>query len=236
MANRAVVLFSGGLDSTTCLALARSEGLEIVALSFDYGQRHRVELEAVRHLLDHYEVESRLQVRLDVFSQVGGSALTADIDVPRHDSVDELSAGVPITYVPARNLVFLAQATAVAEALEAPEIFIGANAVDFSGYPDCRPEFLEAFEVAANRATCVGTEGGALRVRAPLVDLTKAEIILRGHGLNVPYELTHSCYAPVGEEGLACRRCDSCLLRSKGFADAGLPDPTRYADAQGEGA
>lgn len=228
MSKCAIVLVSGGLDSTTCLGIAKDQGFDLVALSFDYGQRHSVELEAAQRVLDHYEVSHRHVVQMPFFRELGGSALTDEIDVPKHASADEVSQDIPVTYVPARNLVFLAQATAVAELHDARSIFIGVNAVDYSGYPDCRPEFIEAFAQAAQLATKAGTSGGAsLAIETPLINLTKAEIIRRGHELSVPYHLTHSCYSPIGS--LACGQCDSCLLRLRGFEEAGLEDPVRYA-------
>lgn len=232
----AVVLLSGGLDSATCLAIAVEEGFAPVALSFRYGQRHAVELDAARALAAAAGVE-HVVVDIDLRT-FGGSALTADLDVPKHDSVDELDADViPVTYVPARNTIFLSFALALAEVRDARDLFIGVNALDYSGYPDCRPAFVEAFEHLANLATRAGVEaaaqgGRALRVHTPLISLTKAEIIRRGTGLGVDYAATTSCYDPTtAPDGtpLACGRCDSCLLRARGFADAGLPDPTRYA-------
>ena len=230
MPNCAIVLTSGGLDSTTCLAVAKSQGYQLVALSFDYGQRHAVELESARRVAQHFEVEEHLIVQMPFFRQIGGSALTADIEVPHHDSVNEVSSEIPVTYVPARNLVFLSQAAAVAELHQAEAIFIGVNAVDYSGYPDCRPEFIEAFAKAARLATKAGAADGVpLRIETPLVDLTKGEIIQLGMQHGAPFELTHSCYSPV--DGVACGRCDSCLLRLKGFQEAGVDDPVRYQTA-----
>ena len=224
---RAVVLLSGGLDSATARVLARRQGFECHALSVDYGQRHRIELEraaAVAQVLG--AVEHRV-VTLDL-RQIGGSALTADIAVPKDRRPEEMSHGVPVTYVPARNTILLGLALGFAEVVEAFDLFIGANAIDYSGYPDCRPEFLAAFEHLANLATKAGTEGaGTFRVHAPLLKLTKAEIIREGTKLGVDYSLTLSCYEPDAT-GRACGRCDSCLLRKKGFAEAGLPDPTDY--------
>jgi len=223
----AVILLSGGLDSATCLALAVADGFTPVALSFRYGQRHDVEVEASRRLAigagaEHVVVDIDLRI-------FGGSALTADIDVPKHDDVAELDESViPVTYVPARNTIFLAYALALAEVRDAADLFIGVNALDYSGYPDCRPEFVAAFEAMANLATRAGVEGEVpLRIHTPLIDLTKAEIIRRGLALGVDYALTTSCYDP-DPEGRACRRCDSCLLRAKGFHEAGVVDPTIY--------
>ncbi len=218
----AVVLLSGGLDSATCLAIARSEGFLPVALSFDYGQRHRAELDAARRVAQAQGVMDHRIVRVDIGS-FGGSALTdSTIAVP-----ETPSEGIPVTYVPARNTVFLSYALGLAEVLNARDIFIGVNAVDYSGYPDCRPEFITAFEKLANLATKAGVEGGQFRVHAPLVMMSKAQIVQRGVDLNVNYGLTVSCYQ-ADEAGLACGRCDSCRLRALGFAEAGLPDPTRY--------
>jgi 7-cyano-7-deazaguanine synthase len=219
---KAVVLLSGGLDSATTLALARAAGYECYALSFDYGQRHRCELSASDRVAQHLGAIEHRTVTLDL-RQFGGSALTDDaIDVP-----DSGGAGIPVTYVPARNTVFLSLSLAWAEVLGADDIFIGVNAVDYSGYPDCRPEFIHAFETMANLATRAGVEGHRLTVHAPLIALSKAQIILRGSELGVDYGMTVSCYNP-GTDGLACGRCDSCRLRAEGFAAAGLPDPTRY--------
>ncbi len=230
MTNCAIVLASGGLDSTTCLALAKAEGYRVVALSFNYGQRHAVELEAARRVVEHFGVEEHLIVEMPFFRQIGGSALTSDIAVPKHESVEDVTAEIPVTYVPARNLVFLSQAAAVAELHCAEAIFIGVNAVDYSGYPDCRSEFIEAFAQAAQLATKSGAADGLqLRIETPLVSLTKAEIIQLGVKHGAPYELTHSCYSPT--DGVACGHCDSCLLRLKGFRDAGLDDPIPYQTA-----
>jgi 7-cyano-7-deazaguanine synthase len=220
---RAVVLTSGGLDSTTVLAMARAEGYTCHTLSFDYGQRHRAELAAARRVSAAYgDVEHKV-VRLDLGS-IGGSALTdSAIAVP-----EEATEGIPVTYVPARNTVFLAIALGWAEVLDARSLFIGVNAVDYSGYPDCRPAFIAAFEELANVATRAGVEGRDIRVRAPLMDLGKDDIIQRGLALGVDYSLTVSCYQ-ANEAGEACGRCDSCRLRREGFLAAGVPDPTRYA-------
>jgi len=224
---RAVCLLSGGLDSAVCLAVARSEGLECYALSFDYGQRHRVELDAARRVGEQLEAREHRIVPIDLRS-FGGSALTADIDVPRSRTSEQMAEGIPITYVPARNTVFLSLALAWTEVLRAENIFIGVNAIDYSGYPDCRPEFIEAFEHMANVATKAGVEGTTkLRIRTPLIKRSKAEIIRLGHELGVDFRLTHSCYDPDAQ-GRACGECDSCLLRRRGFADAGLADPTVY--------
>ena len=221
------MLLSGGLDSATCLAIAAEDGFTPVTLSFRYGQRHEVEVEAARRLAARAGVEHVVcDIDLRTF---GGSALTADIDVPKHDDVDDIDDSViPVTYVPARNTIFLAFALALAEVWGAADIFIGVNAVDYSGYPDCRPEFVAAFEAMANLATRAAVEGTTpLTIHTPLIALTKADIIRRGVALGVDYALTTSCYDPA-PDGRACRRCDSCLLRAKGFGDAGITDPTRY--------
>jgi 7-cyano-7-deazaguanine synthase len=225
----AIVLLSGGLDSATCLGIASDLGYSPIALSFDYGQRHEVELRAARALAEHYAVKEHLVLQVPAFRVAGGSALTADIEVPKHLSADDLKPGIPATYVPARNLVFLALATALAEAHGIRDLFIGVNAVDYSGYPDCRPEFIEAFQRAATLGTKAadGSLGSDISVHTPLAGLSKAEIITRGSQFAVPYHLTHSCYDPDG--GLACGHCDSCLLRLRGFQEAGLEDPVNYA-------
>jgi 7-cyano-7-deazaguanine synthase len=223
----AVVLLSGGLDSATCLAIAQQDGFAPVALSFRYGQRHAVEVDASRRVAERAGVEHVVcDIDLRVF---GGSALTADIDVPKHDGVDELDeSDIPITYVPARNTIFLSFALALAEVRSAADIYIGVNALDYSGYPDCRPEFIAAFQAMAELATRAGVEGGGrLSIRTPLIDRSKAEIIALGRSLGVDYGLTTSCYDPA-PDGAACGRCDSCLLRAKGFREAGGGDPTRY--------
>jgi 7-cyano-7-deazaguanine synthase len=223
----AVLLLSGGLDSTTLLAIARSEGRRVHALTFRYGQRHRGEIEAARRVAAAIGVAAHVVADIDL-RIFGGSALTSDDEVPKGRSPADLGSGIPITYVPARNTIFLSFALAWAEVLGAPEIFIGVNALDYSGYPDCRPEFIAAFERMANLATRVGVEGTRpVRIRTPLIDLTKAQIIQRGLSLGVDYSLTTSCYDP-GAEGAACGRCDACQLRRRGFADAGMVDPTRY--------
>ncbi len=218
----AVVLLSGGLDSATVLAIARDEGYTCHALTFDYGQRHRIELDAARRVAASLGVADHRTVPLDL-RWMGGSALTdSTIAVPKTPG-----EGIPVTYVPARNTVFLSMALGWAEVLGARHLYLGVNAVDYSGYPDCRPEYLEAFERLANLATRAGVEGRSLRLQVPLLRLTKAEIISRGVRLGVDYSLTLSCYDPDGE-GRACGACDSCRLRARGFAEAGLPDPTRY--------
>jgi 7-cyano-7-deazaguanine synthase len=226
---KAVVLLSGGLDSATTAAIARSDGFAIHALSVDYGQRHRFELESARHVAAALEVVEHKVVQIDLAS-LGGSALTADIAVPQGRSDEEISAGIPITYVPARNTVMLSLALGYAEVLGAADIFIGVNAVDYSGYPDCRPVFIAAFEKLANLATKAGVEATAhFRIHTPLIHWTKAQIIQRGTELGVDYSLTHTCYAP-DTAGISCGKCDACQLRKKGFADAGLVDPIQYQD------
>ena len=226
-AKNAVVLLSGGVDSTTTLAIARDEGFNVFALSFDYGQRHRHELEAARAVADALGVAKHVVTTIDLRA-LGGSALTDDIDVPKGRSTDEIGEGIPITYVPARNTIFLSYALAWAEVLWSSDIFIGVNALDYSGYPDCRPEYIEAFVRMANLATKASVEGGnALAIHTPLIELSKAEIVRRGLDLGVDFSLTWSCYDP-GESNVACGECDSCLLRLKGFREAGATDPIRY--------
>jgi 7-cyano-7-deazaguanine synthase len=225
---KAVVLLSGGLDSTTSMAVAAAEGFAIYALSFRYGQRHSVELECARRAASRLGVDKHLILDIDL-GAIGGSALTDDMEVPKGRSIDEMSSAVPVTYVPARNTIFLSFALAWAEVLMAEDVFIGVNALDYSGYPDCRPEYIEAFERTANLATKAGVEGRMrLKIHTPLIHMTKAEIIKTGLELGVDYSLTHSCYDPT-PDGRACGNCDSCLLRLKGFAEAGAPDPVDYA-------
>jgi len=228
---KAVVLLSGGLDSATVLAIAKSHGYELYALSFSYGQRHIFELEAARRVAASIGVAAHRIAVIDL-RVFGGSALTGDIAVPKGRSADEMARGIPITYVPARNTIFLSFALAWAEALGSSDIFIGVNALDYSGYPDCRPEFIEAFEKMANLATKAGVEGRqALRIHTPLIALTKAEIVRRGTELGVDYGLTSSCYDP-SPTGAPCGQCDSCLLRRKGFSENGLEDPLTYRDGR----
>jgi 7-cyano-7-deazaguanine synthase len=230
----AVVLLSGGLDSATTAAIARAEGFQIFALSVDYGQRHRFELDAARRVAESLGVARHVVVSVDL-RQFGGSALTDQIAVPQDRSDDQIARGIPITYVPARNTVFLALALGYAEVVGAAEVFIGVNAVDYSGYPDCRPEFIAAFEELANLATKAGVEHALeFRIRTPLVDMTKAEIIRRGTELGVDFGLTHSCYAP-SDAGIACGRCDACHLRLQGFAAANLRDPVPYQTRHQDG-
>jgi 7-cyano-7-deazaguanine synthase len=225
-AARAVILVSGGVDSSTTLALARRE-FEIYALTFDYGQRHSCELEAARRVVASLGAKDHVVARIDL-RVFGGSALTSDIEVPKNREIEPDSGEIPVTYVPARNTIFLSFALGWCEVLEAENIFIGANAVDYSGYPDCRPEFLHQFERMARVATKAGVEGKArYRIHAPLLHMSKAEIIRAGHAAGLDFSLTHSCYDP-SPAGLACGLCDSCVLRSRGFREAGLPDPTRY--------
>lgn len=223
MKKKAVVLYSGGLDSTTCMAMARDKGFDAYALSFAYGQRHTIELEKAREYAPLIGAADHMVIDIDL-RKMGGSALTADIDVPK-EGVEENE--IPITYVPARNTIFLSFALGWAEVLGASDIYIGVNALDYSGYPDCRPEFIESFEQMANLATKAGVEGQPYHIHAPLLHLSKAEIVQQGIALGVNYGLTHSCYDPT-PEGLSCGYCDSCRLRLKGFADAGLTDPLSY--------
>ena len=223
----AVVLLSGGLDSTTTLAIARASGYRVYALTFQYGQRHAAELDAARRIAKQFDVAEHAVLDIDL-RRFGGSALTAAIDVPKDRPLDEIGHGIPITYVPARNTVFLSFALAWAEVLGAQDIFIGVNALDYSGYPDCRPEYIESFARMANRATRAGVEGRQrLRIHTPLIALTKAQIIRTGLDLGVDYSLTVTCYDPASD-GAACGRCDACLLRLKGFAENGIDDPAAY--------
>ncbi len=224
---KAVVLLSGGVDSATTLAVARSGGFALWALSFRYGQRHMVELEAARRIARHEGVVEHLIVDIDL-RRIGGSALTSDLAVPKNRSVKEMGKDIPVTYVPARNTIFLSYALAWAEVIGSSDIFIGVNALDYSGYPDCRPEYIQAYERMANLATKAGVEGKQkLIIHAPLIRLNKAQIILKGVELGVDYSLTHSCYDPEAS-GAACGQCDSCLLRLKGFQEAGIEDAIRY--------
>ncbi len=225
MSKKAVVLLSGGLDSTTALAIAHQQGFQLHTISFDYGQRHQREVDAASEVARHYGVQQQKSVKIDLRA-FGGSALTADIPVPHERSIEDMSHDIPITYVPARNTVFLSFALAYAEVSGADDIFLGINAIDYSGYPDCRPEYLEAYERMANLATKATTQDGRkFHIHAPLMTMNKAEIIRLGTQLGVPYALTWSCYE--GEE-LACGTCDSCLLRLNGFAETGLQDPIGY--------
>ena len=224
--NRAVVLASGGLDSTVTAALAREAGHELLWLTVDYGQRHAIEVERARQVAAAMGAAKHTVLMLNLRA-LAGSALTGDLPVPKDRHSAERSRGIPVTYVPGRNLVLLSLAAAHAEAEGASLIYFGANVLDYSGYPDCRPEFIRAFEAAVNAGTKAGAEGATLRVRAPLLEMTKADIIRTGIRLGAPLHLTHSCYDPVGD--LACGRCDSCLIRREGFSRAGVEDPTRYA-------
>jgi 7-cyano-7-deazaguanine synthase len=227
---KAVLLLSGGVDSTTAAAIAQHQGFDVHALSVRYGQRHAVELEAARRVAKRLGIRQHVIVDLDLRA-FGGSALTADVPVPKDTPLDEIGARIPATYVPGRNTIFLSLALAWAETLGARDIFFGANALDYSGYPDCRPEYLEAYARMADLATRAGVEEGArLRIHAPLLRLTKAEIVTRGVALGLDYGITSSCYDPAGD-GAACGRCEACLLRLKGFAEAGVPDPARYQAA-----
>ncbi|HON58324.1 MAG TPA: 7-cyano-7-deazaguanine synthase QueC [Smithella sp.] len=224
---KAVVLLSGGIDSATTLAIAGSRGFELYALSFRYGQRHRVELNAARRITRQIGVRKHLIMDLDL-RKIGGSALTGGMKVPKRLNVEDIAGTIPVTYVPARNTIFLSLALAWAEVLGADDIFIGVNALDYSGYPDCRPEYIKAFEKMARLATKAGVEGKRrIKIHAPLIKMSKAQIIRRGIKLGVDYRLTHSCYDPPAPE-LACGRCDSCLLRLKGFREAGIQDPIKY--------
>ena len=227
MQGKAVVLLSGGLDSATTLAIARAEGFETLALSFRYGQRHVSELEFAARIARAMRVARHVTVEIDLRA-FGGSALTSDIPVPKHARAEEIGGGIPVTYVPARNTIFLSFALAFAEVAGANDIFIGVNALDYSGYPDCRPEYLAAFERMAALATRAGVEGKPVRLHAPLLELSKADIIRRGLALGVDYALTRSCYDPLAS-GESCGRCDACLLRLRGFAQAGARDPAPYA-------
>jgi 7-cyano-7-deazaguanine synthase len=225
---KAVVLSSGGIDSTTVMAMAKHESFEIFSLSFFYGQRHAVELEAARKVADALGVTNHLVINFDL-TKIGGSSLTDNMDVPKARDEHAMSHDIPVTYVPARNTIFLSFALAWAEVLKCSDIFIGVNAIDYSGYPDCRPEYIEAFEHMANLATKAGVEGiTKIKIRTPLIRLTKAQIIKKGIELGIDYSVTHSCYDP-SPQGLACGKCDSCFLRKKGFKEAGVEDPARYA-------
>jgi 7-cyano-7-deazaguanine synthase len=224
---KAVVLLSGGLDSTTTLATAKSEGFDVYALTFRYGQRHSIELEAARRIARHFEVAGFLEIELDL-RRIGGSALTDDIDVPKNRPLGDITNHIPVTYVPARNTIFLSFALAWAEKLNANHIFIGVNSLDYSGYPDCRPEYIEAYQRMANLATKAGIESRqSISIHTPLIHMSKAEIIQMGMKLGVDYSMTTSCYDPTSD-GSACGHCDSCLLRLKGFRELGVQDPRAY--------
>src|SRR6266550_3237623 len=224
---RAVVLLSGGIDSATTLAIAIAQRYEAYALSFDYGQRHQIETEAAQRIANLLGAKEHRAAKIDL-RVFGGSALTDDVDVPKQRAEKEIASGIPVTYVPARNTIFLAYALAWAEAIPANDIFIGVNAIDYSGYPDCRPEFIQAFENLANVGTKAGVEGRRFQIHTPLIKLSKADIIRKAVDFGIDLSLTHSCYDP-SPEGLACAQCDSCLLRLKGFSEAGIKDPVRYA-------
>ena len=226
---KAVVLLSGGLDSATVAAIAKHEGFEIHCLSFFYGQRHSIELSAAKKVANAIGAAKHLTIDIGL-ANIGHSALTDDIDVPKNRNLREAANEIPVTYVPARNTIFLSYALALAEVLLSSDIFIGVNAIDYSGYPDCRPEYIKAFEQMANLAIKAAVEGLIkIRIRTPLIKMTKAQIIKRGTLLGVDYSMTHSCYDP-SPENLACGRCDSCLLRKQGFKEAGISDPIKYAD------
>lgn len=222
---KAVVLLSGGLDSSTCAAIAKSKGFDVYAISFDYGQRHKFELEASNKVVDFLGIKQHKIIRSDL-SSIGGSALTDNIEVPDYN---EDSDEIPVTYVPSRNIIFLSYAVSYAEVLDAGDIYIGVTAVDYSGYPDCRPDFIEAFNKAVNLGTKRGIEKGGFNIQTPLLNLSKAEIIKTGTALGLDYGITHSCYNP-NSQGLACGKCDSCVLRKRGFEKAGVKDPTKYID------
>lgn len=225
-AQRAVILLSGGVDSSTTLAIAREEGYETYALSFRYGQRHDREILAAQNVAEYFGVKKHIVLDIDLKS-FGGSALTDDIPVPKNRDAHEMSDHIPVTYVPARNTIFLSFALAWAEVLKAHDIFIGVNALDYSGYPDCRPEYIETYEKMANLATKAGVEGEAIKIHTPLINMTKAEIIKRGLGLGVDFSLTTTCYDP-SSTGAACGECDACILRLKGFQENGIADPIAY--------
>lgn len=226
MEKRSIVLLSGGIDSSVTLAIAQAEGFNCIALSFRYGQRHAVELQAARQITRDFGVSDHRIVEIDL-QQFGHSALTDNIEIPKSRPLDEMDKSIPITYVPARNIIFLSYALALAEVTTSRDIFIGVNALDYSGYPDCRPAFIKQYEEMARVGTKAGVEGNPLRIHTPLIQMTKAEIIRRGAALGVPFAHTHSCYDPDAQ-GRACGECDSCLLRKKGFYEANIPDPTLY--------
>jgi len=224
---KAVVLISGGLDSYTCAAIAKAQGFELYALSFFYNQRHKIEIDCAKKIVSSLCAKQHLILNLDIFRLIGNSALTSNIDVPLNRTEREIQDSIPVTYVPARNTVFLSHAIAWAEVLPANDIFIGVNALDYSGYPDCRPEFISAFENMANLATKTGIEGNKIKIHSPLINLKKSGIIKKGIELGCDYSLSISCYQP-DEYGVSCGCCDSCYLRKKGFMEAGVPDPTVY--------
>jgi len=227
LVKKAIVLSSGGIDSTTAMAIAKNDGFQIYSLSFSYGQRHLIELDAARRVATDLDAADHLVLSIDL-RKIGGSALTDEIDVPKHREEQSMAEQIPITYVPGRNTIFLSYAMAWAEVLGVTDIFIGVNAVDYSGYPDCRPAYIEAFEKMANLATKVGVTGEtSLSIHTPLIRWTKAQIIQHGTAIGIDYGITHSCYDP-SPDGLACAHCDSCIIRRNGFIEAGVPDPTRY--------
>jgi len=227
MEKKAVVLLSGGIDSTTTLAIAKSKGYKVYAITFDYGQKHKKEIEAAKNIAKYFNVEKHIIINIDLKS-IGGSALTEDsISIPKNRSLDQIKSGeIPITYVPGRNIIFLSFAVSFAEVVSAKDIFIGVNTIDFSGYPDCRDEFIKAFEKAINLGTKTGVKGDKFKIHTPLINLTKAEIIKEGYKLGVDFSLTWSCYDPCGD--FHCGSCDSCILRKEGFKKAEVPDPTSY--------
>ncbi len=224
---KAIVLISGGIDSTTVTAITKSQGFRLYALSFDYGQRHQYELLSAKKVAKYFGAVEHKIIKIDLKS-FGGSALTDDMDVTQNRNIEPISKDIPVTYVPARNTIFLSYALAWAEVLKAHDIFIGVSAVDYSGYPDCRPEYIEAYQKMADLATREGVEGRPIKIHTPLIKMGKGEIIRKGIELGVDYSITHSCYSPT-PEGLACGRCDSCLLRKKGFKEADLEDPAKYS-------
>ena len=227
----AVVLLSGGLDSATAAAIAKSDGFDVYAMTFEYGQRHEFEIQTAKRVAKALGVAEHIICKIDLRA-FGGSALTSDIEVPKHRTREEMSTGIPVTYVPARNTIFLSFAVGWAETLEANDIYIGVNALDYSGYPDCRPEYIEAYQQMARLATKVGVEGSRLTIHTPLIALTKGQIVTRGLELGVDYSITNTCYDP-SEDGKACGQCDACLLRLKGFEENGMSDPAPYQEGVG---
>jgi 7-cyano-7-deazaguanine synthase len=228
---KAVVLLSGGLDSATAAALAKSDGFDVYAMTFEYGQRHEFEIQTAKRVARALGVAEHIVCKIDLRA-FGGSALTSDIEVPKHRTREEMSTGIPVTYVPARNTIFLSFAVGWAETLGANDIYIGVNALDYSGYPDCRPEYIEAYQQMARLATKVGVEGSRLTIHTPLIALTKGQIVTRGLELGVDYSITNTCYDP-SEDGKACGQCDACLLRLKGFEENGMSDPAPYQEGVG---
>jgi 7-cyano-7-deazaguanine synthase len=228
---KAVVLLSGGLDSATAAAIAKSDGFDVYAMTFEYGQRHEFEIQTAKRVAKAIKVAEHIVCKIDLRA-FGGSALTSDIEVPKHRTREEMSTGIPVTYVPARNTIFLSFAVGWAETLGANDIYIGVNALDYSGYPDCRPEYIEAYQQMARLATKVGVEGSRLTIQTPLIALTKGQIVTRGLELGVDYSITNTCYDP-SEDGKACGQCDACLLRLKGFEENGIPDPAPYQEGVG---